>query len=236
MEARVDGYIVDIHRGDEIVEIQTANFSAIARKIRDLVTRHRVLLVHPVPRDRWIVKMPQKPGDGITRRKSPSHLGAIDVFSELVSFPELIGHPNFALDIPVIEEETLWSFAGRGRWRKRGWAMLERRLVTVYETVSLRHRGDYTSMIPSGLPTEFLTSDLADHLGRPRYIAQKVAYCLRNGGLIEKVGSRGNAILYAKCAPPAESKLRSPRRRGARATETPRRKATLRTSTARGLK
>ena len=48
LEASVDGYVVDILRGDLIVEIQTAGFSAIARKLRDLVARHRVRLVHPV--------------------------------------------------------------------------------------------------------------------------------------------------------------------------------------------
>jgi hypothetical protein len=57
-------------------------------------------------------------------------------------------------------------------------------------------------MIPIGLPEEFLTSDLACQLRRPRHTAQKVAYCLRNGGLIEKVGSQGNAIVYAKVRAP----------------------------------
>ena len=64
-------------------------------------------------------------------------------------------------------------------------------MLKVYETVSLRDRADYMAMIPTGLPKEFLTSDLAHALGRPRHLAQKMAYCLRNGGLIEKVGSQG---------------------------------------------
>ncbi len=197
----MDGYIVDILRGDMIVEVQTANFSAIARKLRDLVTRHRVRLVHPIPRDRWIVKMPRRVGDGITRRKSPKHFDAVDVFSELVSFPELIAHENFELDVVLTEEETVRSFDGRARRRRGGWVTLERRLLRIDETVALHNSADYASMIPAGLPREFLTSDLADALGRPRDVAQKVAYCLRNGGLIEKVGSRGNAIVYAKLCP-----------------------------------
>jgi hypothetical protein len=67
-EVRVDGYIVDILRGDLIIEIQTRNFSAIATKLRRLVERHRVLLVHPVPCDLWIVKMPREPGGATWRR------------------------------------------------------------------------------------------------------------------------------------------------------------------------
>jgi hypothetical protein len=193
----VDGYIVDILRGDLIIEIQTGSFSKIARKMRDLVTRHRVRLVYPVPRDRWIVKLPQAPDDPVTRRKSPNHLGAIDVFRELVSFPELIVHPNFELDVVMTEEEAVWSFVGHKGWRRRGWVTIERRLVNVYEMVSLRESADYMSMIPVGLPGEFLTSDLATAIRRPRRVAQKVAYCLCNGGFIEKVGSQGNANVYA---------------------------------------
>lgn len=194
----MDGYVVDIHRGDLIIEVQTANFSAIARKIRDLVTRHRVRLVHPIPRDLWIVKMPRTTSDSATRRKSPKHLDVIDVFAELVSFPELIAHENFQLDVAMTAEETVWSFDGPARWRRRGWVTVERRLLEVYETLSLHNRADYVSLIPKDLPEEFVTSDLADALARPRHLAQKVAYCLRNGGLIEKVGSRGNAIVYAR--------------------------------------
>ena len=32
-EVEVDGYIIDLVRGDQLIEIQTANFSQISRKI-----------------------------------------------------------------------------------------------------------------------------------------------------------------------------------------------------------
>jgi hypothetical protein len=201
IEAGVDGYIVDILRGDLIIEIQTANFSAIARKMRDLVSRHHVRLVYPIPRDLWIMKLPQEKNGDVRRRKSPKHLDVIDVFDELVSFPELIAHQNFQVDVVLTQEERLETFDSRKRWRRRGWVTVERRLLEVYKTVSLHNCADYMSLIPIGLPKEFLTSDIADALRRPRTLAQKVAYCLRNCGLIEQVGSEGNAIVYSKVAP-----------------------------------
>ena len=198
VEVALDGYIVDILRGDLIIEIQTANFSAIARKMRDLVSRHRVRLVYPVPRDLWLVKLPLNTSGDITRRKSPKHLDVIDVFKELVSFPELIAHQNFQLDVVLTQEERLQSFDSRRRWRRRGWVTIERRLLEVYRTVSLHNRADYMSLIPIGLPNEFLTSDIANALRRPRTVAQKVAFCLWKCGFIEKIGSQGNATVYAK--------------------------------------
>ena len=200
MEADVDGYIVDILRGDLIIEIQTANFSAIARKIRDLVSRHQVRLVYPLPCDLWIVKLPQKKGDGTTRRKSPKHQGVVDVFEELVSFPELITQRNFQLEVVLTREEELRSFEQGKRWRRRGWVTVERRLLEVSETVSLLSHRDFLALIPGDLPEEFLTSDIAAAIGRPRHLAQKIAYCLRTCGLIEQVGSEGNAIVYSMVA------------------------------------
>jgi hypothetical protein len=196
-EAAVDGYIVDILRDGLIIEVQTAHFSKIARKMRELVSRHRVRLVYPVPRDRWIIKMPRKKRDPVARRRSPKHGAAIDLFDELVSFPQLIAHPNFELEVVLIEEETVWRYDSPRRWRRRGWVTVERRLLNVYETISLRTADDYLAMITQPLPGEFLTSDLAAAIARPRHLAQKAAYCLKHAGIIEKVGSRGNAILYA---------------------------------------
>lgn len=161
-----------------------------------------MLLVHPIPRDRWIVKLPQQPTATPTRRRSPKHATAFDVFRELVSFPELIAHENFTLDVVLTEEETVWRFDGHRRWRRRGWAMVERRLLAVHDTLSLRDASDYTTLLPPGLPAPFLTSDLATALACNRDLAQKAAYCLRHAGLIHQVGARGNAILYTQTTSP----------------------------------
>jgi hypothetical protein len=198
VEAAVDGYLVDVLRPGLIIEVQTSSFAKIARKLRDLVSRHRVRLVHPVPRDRWIVKLPQDPGGTPTRRKSPNHLDPVDVFRELVSFPELITHENFELDVVLTEEENVRRYDGRRGWRRRGWVTVERRLVRVIETLPLRCAADYAALLPDSLCGEFQTADLATALRRPRHVAQKAAYCLRHGGLIEKVGSKGNAVLYSR--------------------------------------
>ena len=117
-----------------------------------------------------------------------------------MSFPELITHKNFQLDVVLTQEEELRIFDRRKRWRRRGWVTVERRLLEVSETVSLQSDADFMALIPADLPEEFLTSDLANAIGRPRYLAQKMAYCLRNCGLIEQVGYEGNAIVYSKVA------------------------------------
>ena len=68
LEAPVDGYVIDLVRGELLIEIQTGSFSAIKRKILDLVSRGPVRLVHPITREKWIVKVGPDGPSG--RRKS----------------------------------------------------------------------------------------------------------------------------------------------------------------------
>ena len=49
-----------------------------------------------------------------------------------------------------------------------------------------------------GLPDLFTTAHIADGLGRPRWFAQKVAYCLRAMAAVQQVGKLENAILYTR--------------------------------------
>lgn len=199
VEAPVDGYIADVLRTDgQIIEIQTGSFAKIARKMRDLVTRHRVRLVYPLPRDLWIVKLPRGVADVQTRRKSPKRRTTLDVFAELVSFPGLIAHENFSLDVVVTAEEAVWRYDSPKRWRRRGWVTVERRLLSVHDTLTLEQPDDFAAFLPPGLAAEFTTAELADASKCQRRLAQQMAYCLSRCGCIERVGSRGNAIVYGR--------------------------------------
>jgi len=196
VEAPVDGYLVDILRAGLIIEIQTSNFSSIARKMRDLVRRHRVRLVHPVPAERWLVK--QAAGGGVERRRSPKRGGFEQIFEELVSFPKLLAHKNFELEVVVIREEEIRRGDGRGGRRRRGWTTVERRLLDVLDRRILRAPSDLLDLLPPGLPDPFQTTHLAASLGRPRWLAQKAAYCLKEAGVIVQVGKTGNARVYSR--------------------------------------
>jgi hypothetical protein len=71
LEARVDGFVVDIVRDDLLIEIQTRNLAAIRRKLRTRLEHHSVRLVYPIAKEKWIVR---KTGSGkkiLGRRKSP---------------------------------------------------------------------------------------------------------------------------------------------------------------------
>ncbi len=197
-EVPVDGYFVDIVRGDLLVEIQTRSFSSIKGKLTDLVERHRLRLVYPVAREKWIVKLAGEGRTRFSRRKSPKRGAFEDLFGELVSFPQLLANPNFALEVLLTQEEELRRHDPARAWRRRGWITHDRRLLRVVDQRLFGTPEAVAALLPAGLAEPFTTSDLASALGKPRRLAQRMAYCLREMGVITQVGKQGNAILYAR--------------------------------------
>ena len=197
-EVPVDGFVVDIVRGDLLVEVQTGSFSGIKRKLAVLAARHPVRLVYPVAREKWIVKLA---GDGhsqLGRRKSPKRGAVEHVFKELVSFPQLLSDPNFSLDVLLIQEEEFRRYDGKRGWRRRGWVTHERQLLEVVGRRLFETPADMGALLPSSLTEPFTTAELSAAIARPRWLAQKMAYCLREMGVIAPVGKRGKAILYTR--------------------------------------
>ncbi len=200
LEVAVEGFIVDIVRDDLLIEIQTGNFAAIKRKLAALTAGHPLRLVYPIAREKWIVRL----GEGETvlgRRKSPKRGQVHDLFEQLVSFPRLMRHPRFALEVVLIREEEVRRRDPRRAWRRRGWVIQERRLLGVLERRLFETPEDLAALLPAGLPTPFTTADLAAAVGRRRRLAQQMAYCLHRMGVLEKVGKQGNAILYRASSP-----------------------------------
>jgi len=204
-EVPVDGFLIDVLRPgrgrcrDLLIEIQTKRLGVLKRKLLKLCTSHRVRLVYPIPSEKWVVRMD---GDGETvlgRRKSPKRGSVFDLFQELVSIPNLMQRREFSLEVLLVREEEVRRPDGNGGcWRRKGWTIHERRLVDVVDRVLFRTPRDLAALVPSGLGEPFTTADLADGIGHPRWLAQKMAYCLREMGAIRPVGRKGNAILYGR--------------------------------------
>ena len=93
------------------------------------------------------------------------------------------------------EDEYRVHTPGRA-WRRKGWSVLERRLVEVVDTVPFKSPGDLLSLLPTDLPDAFSTADLATSLRRPRRVAQQMAYCLKKAGVVDPVDKVGNAVRY----------------------------------------
>ena len=195
-EVTVEGFVIDIVQDGLLLEIQTGNFASIKSKLMHLVHAHRVRLIYPIAREKWIVKLAKDNSGGVTRRKSPRRGQLEDLFWEMVSFPQLLVNPHFSLEVLLIREEEIRRCEEKRKWRRKGWITEESRLLDVIDRRLFEEPADWLALLPENLEESFTTKDLAEAMGIRRPLAQKMAYCLHKVGAIELTGKRGNAILY----------------------------------------
>ena len=198
-EVPIDGRFVDLVRGDLLIEIQTGTFAGIRHRLERLLTGHRVHLIYPIAHEKWVVRLDdRKEGGVLGRRKSPNRGRVEDAFEELVSIARLLAHERFSVEILLTQEDELRRHEPGRVWRRKGWVIVERRLISVVE----RHRFDDTDdlqrLLPTTLSAAFTTADLAESLHIPLDLAQKMAYCFREAGVVRVEGKRGNSRVYSR--------------------------------------
>lgn len=194
-EVSVDGFVIDIVRGDQLLEIQTGGFTSIRSKLASLVRSRRLRLVYPIAQEKWIVRLAKEDGKPAARRRSPRRGRLEDVFWEMVRIPRLLSSRNFSLEVLMIREDEVRRHDGVRSWRRRGWVVEERRLLEVVGRRVFEKPVDWLTFLPEGLEP-FTARELAAARGIRVELAQKIAYTLREARLVNVIGRRGRARLY----------------------------------------
>lgn len=198
MEVRVDGYIIDLVRGDLLIEIQTGGFSPLKRKLAHLAQAHPVRLVFPVALEKWIIRLPIAESQKPQRRKSPKRGRVEQVFQQLVYIPGLLENENFSLEVLMIREEEVRRFERNKAWRRKGWVTHERRLLEVVDRCVFQNPGELACLLPENMAASFTVRDVSSATGQPDWLARKMVYCLKALGIIVAQGKRGRAVLYTR--------------------------------------
>ncbi len=190
VESPLNGYVIDLVRDDLLIEVQTQNFSSIKKKLRDLISDYKILLVYPVILNKWI-------SYGSGKRLSPKHCGINNVFDELIYIPKLVKNPNLLVEAVVVEVEELRE-KKRVSWRK-SWVVKERKLVSVKEKKTFRNARDFLKQLPGNISRPFTNNSLAKKMNESVKLVRKMTYCLRKMGVLEVVGKDGSKMLFSFC-------------------------------------
>ena len=198
-EVSLSGYRVDAIGGDgTLVEVQSGALGPLRGKLATLLGRAgvSVRVVKPVVVARRVVRRARPEGADLSARFSPKRGSLADVFDDLVGLARTFPHPNLTVDVLAVEVDEIRV----NRRRRPGYAVVDRRLRAVVETVRLRHAVDLWNLLtPAPNPDEpFTTADLAERFGRRRDFAQRVAYILRHSGAAGVVGKAGNHLVYLR--------------------------------------
>ena len=196
-EVLIDGFRIDAVARGRLIEIQRASLSAIRSKIAALLTGHRVTLVKPIAARTRIVRKDLVNSPVRSQRYSPLRRSVFHLFDELVHFIGVFPHSRLTLEVILIEQEE-WRVARQQRRRFNGpdYRVQDRSLLEIVSRQTFRSAVDLAALLPSTLPTPFQSLDLAREAAIPRWLAQKMIYCLRKTNVIVPDGKVGNAILY----------------------------------------
>jgi hypothetical protein len=195
-EVNIDGYIIDIVNDKSLIEIQTGNFIAIRHKIRALLGKYSLKLVHPIAREKWIIYIDPINGLPLYRRKSPRFGHLEHLFIELVRIPDVVNHPNFCLEILMTQEEEIRMADGKGSWKRKGISIVDRRLIDVFERKIFSSADDYRIFLSPSLLEPFSSMDISQLRHINIHLARKMTYCLRKIGLINKINCQNRPFRY----------------------------------------
>ncbi len=198
-EAALGNYRIDVISQGRLVEIQLAPLAAIRDKVHTLLEDHHVVVVvKPIIVQKTLVKRAKEHGPVVSRRRSPKRGTILDLFHEMVHFTRVFPHEHLTLEVPLIDIEE-WRYPGHGRRRRRrreDYRVEDQKLIAVHETHCFQTAADLTRLVAGPLPRQFHTGHLAEALRVPRWMSQRIAYCLRQTSAVREVGKQGNTRLY----------------------------------------
>ncbi len=179
-EVPLEGFVIDIERGRQLIEIQTGSFGAMGKKLDRLLGDHELLLVYPVAVETRLVR-PRKPP-----RRSPKRGSVYQLFDELVSIPTLIDHPHLTLEVALVKIDRVQRHDPKARRGRGGYRTIDKVMTELVGIERFADVDDLRRLIPAGLPDEFTTADLAERGPFDRATAQKLAYCFQPLGIFEQ--------------------------------------------------
>jgi hypothetical protein len=200
-EVRVGSFRIDAVDNGRLIEIQQGSLSALRNKVRTLLDSHDVTVVKPLVARKLLVRRKRAGGPVVSMRYSPRKETIVDLFSDLVHFVDVFPHTRLTLEVVLTVQEEHRIPARRRRWRSADFRVTDRLLVGIEGRLTLRESADLARLLPDGLAPVFSTDDISRLGQMPRWLAQKMAYCLRKTGAVQTAGKRGNAWLYRLTEP-----------------------------------
>lgn len=153
------GSVADIFDGERITEIQTANFTALRKKLEKLLDTYPVTVVHPLTRVKWVSWIDPETGEITKPRRSGRRGSFSDAGKQLIYLLPLLGHPNLTVTLVMLDVEEQRLLDGWGNGGKRGSHRAERLPLALGESVTLTAPADYAALIPPELSAPFTATE-----------------------------------------------------------------------------
>lgn len=196
-EIRINGYVADIFRDNEIIEIQTGSFNAMRKKLDTFLEEYPVTIVYPIIHTKWLYWINENTGEISKERKSPKTGRPFDAFYELYKIKSYLTNSNLQICLTFVDAKEYRLLNGWSSDKKKGSTRYDRIPVRLVDELLLARKEDYLCLIPEGLPEVFTAKEFARRAKIKLRYAQTGINILREIGVIKKNGTKGRAYLYS---------------------------------------
>ncbi len=196
-EIPVNGYVADIYRDGNIIEIQTANFNKLRNKLDVFLNDYHVTVVYPMPYIKWLSWLDEETGYIGPKRKSPKKGNPYEAFYQLYKIKSYLTNPNIRIKIVMMNMEEIRLLNGWSKDKKKGSSRFDRIPTEIVEEIDLYSLEDYMQMVPIELAETFCSKDYAKASHLSIGMAQTALNILTYTGTVKRIGKRGNEILWS---------------------------------------
>jgi len=197
-EIRLEGYVADIYKQGEIIEIQTRNFNTMRKKLEAFLPLYDVTIVYPIAATKWLCWIDEETGELSSKRKSPKKGSLYEILPELYRIKMFLGHPHLHFILTFINVEEYRLLNGWNHTKKRGSTRHDGIPTQLVDELYLSTPSDFECFLPETLPESFTTKDMNLAAKIPQGLASLCLNLLFHLGVIERIGKKGNAYLYKR--------------------------------------
>ena len=192
-EAKIGDFYADAAGENGIVEVQTANFLKLNKKLSKMLRACHVTVVYPYEKIVHNFSISEHTGEIISSSKKTNNSYS-KFFLELYRIKAFLTNPNLTICIAELEINKKTYYRDNRRIRYKG-IPREKIPVQYIREIRLDGKEDYMQFIPVGLPEQFTKKDLGKlcKATDPSIMLEILEYV----GVVKRVGKRGNAILYS---------------------------------------
>lgn len=200
-EVPIEGYIADIYTGSLIIEIQNGNFNRLREKLKTFLPIYKVMVVLPIPHNKWLIYMDGDSGELSPKRKSPVTGSIYSAFPELYKIKDYLTHPNLSFAFPLIDMDEYKLLQKQGKGRRKKSTRYDRMPIALYDEIIFERVEDFIQVIPYELDERFTAKEFAAAAHIHRDFARLTLHILYHMKLVERVGKQGREYLYEVLVP-----------------------------------
>lgn len=193
-EQKCEGYIVDILKNNEIIEIQTSAFNAMRKKLESLLQTYPIKIVYPIILEKTIYNYDES-GSLVSVKKSPKKEHPLKIGKELYKINYLLNNKNLSFICPILKIYE-YRIPYVNRYKQQKMTRINQIPYELVNLVELKSKTDYQNLIP--FDNEFTALEFKKKLKLSPKEVSTALIILRTLKVIEIVRKDGKKYIYKK--------------------------------------